>query len=94
LLGRTATAWQVGVDILRVGEPQLLLEPGIPVDTAVELVALVRKIKGTLTVDPERPLPTGKLSVESTMHVQISHRNGTRSEEMAEDTGTITVTVK
>jgi hypothetical protein len=94
LLARTKTSWKIGVDILRVGEPQLLLEAGMPKDTLVELVALIRKFKGTLTVDPTRGLPTGKLTVESSLHIQMSSKDGSRSEDIVEDSGTVTLTAK
>jgi hypothetical protein len=92
LIAKTKTSWKIGVEILRVGEPQLLLDAGIPADMIVELVALVRKFKGTLTVDPTRALPTGKLTVESSLHVRMTGKDGSRGEEIVEDSGTVTLT--
>ena len=74
LLGRTAGSWKIGVDVLRVGEPQTVVDPSIPADQQVELVVLVRKYKGTLEVDPTTALGTGKLDVTSTLHLRITQR--------------------
>jgi len=72
--------WKIDVDIQRLAERQQI--------GAVELVAIVRRLQGTLEIDPALPAPKlGRLSVESTVHV----RSGGR-ENIVEDTGTIDVT--
>ncbi|MDX2088349.1 MAG: hypothetical protein SFX73_10890 [Kofleriaceae bacterium] len=82
LLGRGPDGWQIGVEILRFSGPQAL-------DESLELVALVRKLSGTLVVDPGHPLPTGELAFESTLHVRVSDRARGRREEIVEDTGVV-----
>lgn len=80
--------WTVDVDIRRIGESQLLLDPDLPAHAAVELVALVRELRGTLTVDRSQVLPTGKLTVSSTIHVRARTPTST-TEEIVEDTGSV-----
>jgi hypothetical protein len=79
LVSRRPT-WKIAVDIQRLAEPQRIGD--------VELVAIVRKLAGTVEIDPTRPLPkTGKLSVESTVHVRGV--GATPVENIVEDTGSI-----
>ncbi|MGE0549019.1 MAG: hypothetical protein AB7O24_10760 [Kofleriaceae bacterium] len=94
LVARSKTAWKIGVEISRVGEPQTLIDPAIPPDTIVELVALVRMFKGTLDVNPTRPLATGNLDVTSSLHIHITRRNEGRSEEIVEDTSRAVLTAR
>lgn len=77
LVSRTNRRWKIAVDIQRLAERQQI--------GSTELVAIVRRLQGTVEIDPGQPLPTlGKLSVQSTVHV----REGDR-ETIVEDTGTI-----
>ena len=80
-------AWKIGVDIRRIGESQLLLEPDLPKDTAVELVALVRLLKGSLAVDPHALWGTGSLDVSSTIHIRATAPERGSTEEIIEDVG-------
>lgn len=69
--------WKIAVDIQRLAETQRIGD--------VELVAIVRRLTGTVEVDPTRPLPiAGTLEVKSTVHV----RRGS-SENIVEDTGRV-----
>jgi hypothetical protein len=69
--------WKIAVDIQRLAEPQRFGD--------VELVAIVRRLTGTVEVDPARPLPVaGTLDVKSTVHVRRGNR-----ENIVEDTGTV-----
>ncbi|MGE0869912.1 MAG: hypothetical protein AB7P03_15205 [Kofleriaceae bacterium] len=94
LLARSKASWKIGVDISRVGEPQTLIDPAIPRDTLVELVALRRSFKGTLDVNPTRPFATGKLDVTSSLHIHITRKDQGRSEEIVEDTSRATLTAR
>lgn len=69
--------WEIAIDIQRLAERQVIGD--------VELVAIVRRLRGTVAIDPARPWPVrGTLTVESTVHV----RSGSR-EHIVEDTGTV-----
>ena len=92
LKARTATGWKIAIDIQRIGEPQLLLDPALPPDTSAELIALVRRFEGTLELARTRPLPRGKLAFSSTLHVRLLHRTEGVAEQIFEDTGTVTLT--
>ena len=92
LLARSEKSWKIGVELQRVGEPQTVSDPTVPKDQQVELVALVRKYKGTLDVSPSTPIGIGKLDVSSTMHLRITQRMKGSTEEILEDTGTVTLT--
>ncbi len=89
LLERTATAWKVGVDLQRIGEEQLILDPSVGKDAMVELVALVRRYKGTVEIAPARALPTGTLEIESSMHLRMQPRSGPVAEQILEDKGSV-----
>lgn len=72
-----AAPWKIDVDIQRLAEPQRIGD--------VELVAIVRRLRGTLEIDPARPFARrGTLEVESTVHVRSNGR-----ESIVEDTGSI-----
>lgn len=93
LLARTEAGWKIRVELQRIGESQVVIDPAVPADTAIELVALVRRMTGTLELQPSRALPTGSLEVDSSMHLRLHHkRSGTR-EEILEDSGTVTLSV-
>lgn len=92
LLGRTDRGWKVGVDLQRVGEEQTVTDPTQAPDAMVDLVALVRRYKGTLEIAPHHALPTGSIALESTIHVRIQPRGKPMVEQMLEDQGTVTLT--
>lgn len=94
LVSRDARGWKVAVELHRVGETQTVTDPDIPRDLEVELIALVRRMTGTLAVDPARPFPTGTLAVESTLHLRMRAKSGASGERILEDTGTIELTAK
>lgn len=93
LVKRTESAWTIDVDIARIGEAQTLLDPAIPAGTSIELVNLVRKLRGTIEIDPVAPFGVGELAVESTMHLRVQAKARGAAEEILEDTGTIRLTV-
>jgi hypothetical protein len=71
--------WKIAVDIQRLAESQRFGD--------VELVAIVRRLTGTVEVDPQRPLPVaGTLEVKSTVHVRSGNR-----ENIVEDTGSVKI---
>lgn len=77
LVSRTNRRWKVAVDIQRLAERQQI--------GSTELVAIVRRLQGTVEIDPTKLLPAaGKLSVQSTVHVREGER-----ESIVEDTGSI-----
>jgi hypothetical protein len=89
LVAKTSAGWKIEVDLQRVGESQTIIDPSVPPDTVVELVSLVRTLKGTLAVDAATALPAGKLAVESTMHLRLDSKTGGPAEQIFEDTGSI-----
>ena len=96
LAARTAKRWTIAVDMQRIGEQQLLDDPGLPDGTTAELVALVRHYAGTVEIDPARLLPTGgSLAIDSRMHLRVGHLPGPIYEEQVfEDEGTLGFTAK
>jgi hypothetical protein len=92
LLARTAQGWKVGIDLQRIGETQTITDPAVAKDAMVDLVALVRRYKGTLEVARDRALPTGTIEIESSMHVRMQPRSGPVVEKMLEDKGTVALT--
>jgi hypothetical protein len=87
----TRDGWTIGVDVRRIGESQRLIEPALPRDAVVDLVALVRALHGSLAVDPRAVFGAGELVVSSTIHVRATAAGRGASEEIVEDTGTITL---
>lgn len=94
LLSRTADGWKVGVDLQRIGEEQTITDPAASKDAMVDLVALVRRYKGTLEVTRDHALPTGTLEIESSMHLRVQPRTGALAEQILEDQGTVALTAK
>lgn len=94
LLARTASGWKIGVDLQRIGEEQTISDPSASKDAMVDLVALVRRYKGTLEVTPDHALPTGTLEIESSMHLRVQPRTGAMVEQILEDQGTVTLASK
>lgn len=89
LLARTAEGWKVGVELQRVGEEQTITDPSVAKNAMVDLVALVRRYKGTFEVTRDRALPTGTLEIESSMHLRMQPRTGPVVEQILEDRGTV-----
>ncbi|MDX2092119.1 MAG: hypothetical protein SFX73_29915 [Kofleriaceae bacterium] len=88
----TPQGWVVGVELQRIGDAQTLLTAPTPTDANLELIALVRKYAGRLTVRKDELLPTGSLTVTSTLHVRMHQKRAPDLEEIAEDAGTVTFT--
>jgi hypothetical protein len=93
--------WRIGVEVTRIGEPQVVTDPNLPKGAAANILALVRKLHGTVDLDPTRPLPTGTLAVESTLHARIAipgpdpTKDPGRVEELIlDDHGTVQLTAK
>jgi hypothetical protein len=94
LVSRAANKWKLAVEIQRHGEEQTVFDAALPEGAAATIVALLRKLDGTLELDATQPLPIGTLAVTSTLHVRIALPNTQVSEQIFDDTGTITVSVK
>ncbi|NVB79598.1 MAG: hypothetical protein HOV81_14475 [Kofleriaceae bacterium] len=94
LVSRTGSKWKVAVEIQRHGEEQTVFDAALPKGAVATIVALLRKLDGTLELDATQPLPTGKLAVTSTLHVRIALPNTKVSEQIFDDTGTIAFSVK
>ena len=92
LLARTAQGWKVEIDLQRIGEAQTITDPAVAKDAMVDLVALVRRYKGTLEVARDRALPTGTIDFESSMHLRVQPRTGPVAEQILEDKGTVALT--
>lgn len=88
----TPDGWVVGVDLQRIGDAQTLLAAQQPTDPNLELVVLVRKYAGRLTMRRDELLPTGTLTVTSTMHVRVYQKGQPDREEIVEDAGSVTLT--
>ena len=90
LLAREASRWTIGVELARVAEPQTAEDPGLPADTAVDVVALVVRISGQLHVDPSRAFPAGTLATSSTLHIKVRSSTAV-AEQMFEDESRIEI---
>ncbi|HUJ60110.1 MAG TPA: hypothetical protein VLX92_16505 [Kofleriaceae bacterium] len=88
LTGKTATGWTIAVEIRRIAEPQVIVDPAVPKGASAQLVAMLRRIDGTVAVDPHDVLPTGTLTATTTMHLRI--RLGAQmTEQILDDTASI-----
>jgi len=93
LVARTPAGWRIAVELQRIGEEQLVKDPTLPPGTAIQLIALLRRYVGTWEIDPTKVFPIGgKLDVESRMHLRVGQIGSKFSEQILEDTGTITAT--
>ena len=90
LLARDAARWKVGVELVRIAEPQTAEDPGLPTGTSVDVVALVVRISGQLQIAPSRAFPTGELATSSTMHIKIKSAAGV-AEQLFEDQSRIQI---
>ncbi len=88
LTSRTAERWEIGVELSRVAAPQQAIDPGVPEGTQVDVVALVTRLGGTLAIDPRRPLPTGELTLTSTLHLRLRGAAGV-TEQIYDDTAIV-----
>jgi hypothetical protein len=89
LLERTPAGWKVRVDLQRIGEEQTIVDPAVATDAMVDLIALVRRYKGTVEISPTRALPIGTLEIESSIHLRSQPRSGPVQEQILEDKGTV-----
>ena len=71
-----------------------MFDAALPKGAVATIVALLRKLDGMLELDPAQPLPTGTLAVTSTLHVRIALPSTKVSEQIFDDTGTISLSVK
>lgn len=92
LRAKTAKGWKIDVAIQRTGEEQVVTGPELPKDAAANILAIGRKVTGTVTVVPGAVFPTGKLSVDSIMHLRIAMPNRRVVEQIFEDVGTVELT--
>lgn len=89
LVAHTADGgWKLHVQIRRDAQPQPL---DAAIGSQIQLVAIFRQLEGDLVVSPARPIGTGKLTVESRVHARVTPENQPAVEQLAEDTGTLTL---
>lgn len=92
LTAADASGLTVEVELVRVGEQQLIEVPGLPADVTAELIALRREVKGTLVVGPGSPLArTGHLTSSSSAHARWTGPTGA-VDEVSDDTATVELT--
>lgn len=84
--------WTIAVELTRLGKTQDIVTPGLPPGTTAELIALVRKVSGTVTVAPTSPLPlTGELTAEVRSHARFTAADTGPRDQYSEDKATITL---
>ena len=84
--------WTIEVDLTRLGRPQAITLPGLPAGTSAELIALVRKVQGTVVVSPASPLPLeGELTADVRSHARFTATGLPPRDQYSEDTATITL---
>ena len=84
--------WTIAVELTRLGKTQTIVAPGLPPGTTAELIALVRKVSGTVTVSPTSPLPlTGELAAEVRSHARFTAVDTGPRDQYSEDKATITL---
>jgi hypothetical protein len=85
-----AKKWTIAATIQRVGEEQTVTDASLPKGASADLIALFRKLVGSVIIDPQRPLPVGGgLTVESRLHVKITMPGQPPVEQVLEDTGSV-----
>jgi hypothetical protein len=95
LAASAGDVWMIDVEIVRVGEQQLIDVPGLPADVSAELIALRRAVKGTLTIAATSPLPrAGQLTSESSAHARFTGRSAGAVDEVSDDTAAIAIDSK
>lgn len=84
--------WTIEVELTRLGRPQDIVVPGLPRGATAELIALVRKVTGTVTVSPTRPLPiAGELTAEVRTHARFAAPGAPARDQYSEDRATISL---
>jgi hypothetical protein len=92
LLAITPTGMSVAIDVRRVAEEQRIATPTLTDGTSIDLVALFRQIKGRVEIDLTAPLPiAGDLTIEARSHQRIHRSDGTTTEAIAEDIGSLSL---
>lgn len=82
--------WRIEVELERIGETQRLGDVILPGDTVAELVALVRRVTGTVTITPSSPLPVaGTLAAEVRSHARLLSPGQPPRDQYSEDTATV-----
>lgn len=94
LVARTAKRWKIAVDVERHGEEQVVFDSALPPGAIATIIALVRHLDGTLELDPTQPLPTGTLTAQSMLHVRIAMPDAHVREQIFDDAGTVSLSVK
>jgi hypothetical protein len=85
--------WTIEVQLSRLGRPQAIRVDGLPAGTSAELIAMVRSVKGTVTISPSSPLPiAGALTAEVKSHARFAAPGVPPRDQYSEDTATITLT--
>lgn len=91
LTARSKTAWKLHVKILRVAEEQRVIDPALPKGVTADLIALFRVLEGDVEVEPRWPLVArGSYTIESRLHAKLAMPGQPATEQVTEDTGTVT----
>jgi hypothetical protein len=91
LVAASGHAWKIDAKIVRIAEEQVVSDPALPAGVVARVIAFVRTADATFSVSPSRVLPSGTLSIQSTLHVRFSAKGHDQEEQIFEDTGTITL---
>lgn len=84
--------WTIAVEQTRQGRMQDISMPGLPEGATAQLVALIRKVTGTVIVSPSSPLPlSGELKAEVRSHARFTVPGAPPRDQYSEDTATITI---
>lgn len=89
LVARTGQTLRLAVDVRRVGDAQPLAAAGLPPGATLELVALFRAVTGEVSLRLDAPLPVGQLAIEARGHQRLRLADGTTSDTITEDLGTL-----
>jgi hypothetical protein len=82
----------VDVELVRVGERQLIAIPGMPADATAELIALLRTVHGEVTLGANSPLPiAGQLQSTLGTHAQFGTSQTAPVDEVSDDQATISI---
>lgn len=84
-------AWKIDAKVVRIAEEQIVKDPALPPGVVARVLAFVRTADAKLTVTPGRVLPTGSISIDSTLHVRFAASQRDQEEQIFEDSGTITL---
>jgi hypothetical protein len=87
--------WVIDTDVRRIGEDQLVSAAGLPDGSVAELIALFRENQGRVELSPSLPWPiAGTVTTELRVHLRLGVPGEPVHEEMTEDLGTLTFSVK